>query len=95
MSDSPVMLLQPYRLYIERTDATKNMARYYAMEISGTLFGGACLERRWGRIGAKGQAKMHLFDREDEAVRLFLKLTRQKRGRGYRPKPAQPVASAC
>jgi predicted DNA-binding WGR domain protein len=48
------MLAQPYRLYFERTDATKNMARFYALSIEPTLFGTPCLTRRWGRIGSKG-----------------------------------------
>ncbi|KAA3448202.1 WGR domain-containing protein [Mesorhizobium sp. SARCC-RB16n] len=80
------MLAQPYHLYVERTDSAKNMARYYAMSIEPTLFGNACLSRRWGRIGSAGQQMVHHFDREDEAVRLFLDLLRQKRNRGYRPR---------
>ncbi|MEY9606927.1 putative DNA-binding WGR domain protein [Bradyrhizobium japonicum] len=49
------MIAQPYQLYIERSDASKNMARFYAMAIEPTLFGDICLTRRWGRIGAQGQ----------------------------------------
>uniref|UniRef100_A0A939MNN7 WGR domain-containing protein n=3 Tax=Bradyrhizobium TaxID=374 RepID=A0A939MNN7_9BRAD len=86
MRDSVVMIAQPYQLYIERTDASKNMARFYAMAIEPTLFGDICLTRRWGRIGARGQMMKHSFAREDEAVRLFLDLLRQKRNRGYHPK---------
>jgi predicted DNA-binding WGR domain protein len=86
MRDSVVMIAQPYQLYIERTDASKNMARFYAMAIEPTLFGDICLTRRWGRIGAQGQMMKHSFAREDEAVRLFLDLLRQKRNRGYHPK---------
>ncbi|MUZ74445.1 WGR domain-containing protein [Agrobacterium vitis] len=77
------MIAQPYHLYIERTDASKNMARYYAMEISPTLFGEACLTRTWGRIGKRGRTKIHHFARERDAVLLFLDLLRQKRARGY------------
>lgn len=80
------MITQPYQLYVERTDAMKNMARYYAMSIEPTLFGEACLVRRWGRIGSGGQRMVHHFRREDEAVDLFLELLRKKRLRGYRPK---------
>lgn len=82
------MLAQPYQLYVERTDARRNMARFYAMSIEETLFGQTCLIRRWGRIGAHGQIVQHSFEREDEAVRLFLDLLRQKRKKGYRPKGA-------
>ncbi|MBB5538780.1 WGR domain-containing protein [Rhizobium giardinii] len=85
------MISQPYQFYVERTDRSRNMARYYAMAIEPNLFGDVCLLRRWGRIGAKGQMKVHQFEREKEAVELFLDLLRQKRKRGYRPRPAVPV----
>ncbi|NKK99787.1 MULTISPECIES: WGR domain-containing protein [Rhizobium] len=81
------MIAQRYHLYVERTDASKNMARYYAMTIEPNLFGEVCLIRRWGRIGAAGQRREHHFAREEEAVRLFLQLLRKRRSRGYRPKP--------
>lgn len=55
------MIAQPYQLYVERIDAAKNMARFYAMSIEPTLFGDVCLTRRWGRIGAEGQSKRHSF----------------------------------
>jgi predicted DNA-binding WGR domain protein len=83
------MIAQPYQLYVERTDGTKNMARYYAMSIEPTLFGDACLIRRWGRIGAGSQKLVQHFEREEEAVRLFLELLKQKRSRGYNPKPVK------
>jgi predicted DNA-binding WGR domain protein len=79
------MIAQPYHLYIERTDAEKNMARFYAISIEPTLFGEACLMRRWGRIGTRGQLKVHHFEREEEAVELFLELISRKRARGYCP----------
>ncbi|MEN0117819.1 MAG: WGR domain-containing protein [Agrobacterium cavarae] len=81
------MIAQSYQLYVERTDPKKNMARYYAMSIEPNLFGEACLIRRWGRIGAKGQRREDHFAREEEAVRLFLQILRKRRSRGYRPKP--------
>ena len=87
MGDSYPMISQPYQLYVERSDASKNMARYYAMSIEPSLFGDVCLLRKWGRIGSNGQMMVHHFGREDEAVRLFLDLLRQKRKRGYGPRP--------
>ena len=83
------MICQTYHLYTERRDSTKNMARFYAMEISETLFGEACLTRRWGRIGTSGQRMEHHFETEGDAVELFLDLTRQKKARGYRPNPSR------
>ncbi|OJG00936.1 hypothetical protein AX760_25080 [Pararhizobium antarcticum] len=87
------MIAQPYHLYVERTDFSKNMARYYAMEISMTLFGEACLTRSWGRIGKRGQSMRHHFGQEKEAVDLFLDLVRQKRARGYRPVACEGIKS--
>ena len=84
--DSGGMIAQPYELYIERRDPTRNMARYYVLSIQATLFGDVQLTRRWGRIGARGQAMSHSFAREDDAVRLFLDVLRLKRKRGYGPK---------
>lgn len=86
-SDYAAMLLQPYRLYIERTDKARNMARFYAMTIEPDLFGEVCLTRRWGRIEAQGQTMVQHFAREQDAVAAFLDLLRQKRNRGYRVIP--------
>lgn len=83
--DSAPMIAQPYQLYVERMDPAKNMARFYAMSIEATLFGDVCLTRRWGRIGARGQAMQHHFHKEEDAVQLFLELLRSKRVRGYGP----------
>lgn len=60
------------------------MSRFYAISIEPNLFGEACLVRRWGRIGARGQSMIHHFERERDAVVLFLNLARQKQIRGYR-----------
>ncbi len=84
--DHAGMISQPYQLYVERKDPARNMARYYAMEIEQTMFGEACLIRRWGRIGKRGQEKQHIFEREEDAVLLFLDLLKQKRARGYLPR---------
>ncbi|MBB3313358.1 putative DNA-binding WGR domain protein [Rhizobium sp. BK196] len=85
------MISQPYHLYVERSDAARNMARYYAMSIEPNLFGDVCLLRKWGRIGTKGQMMVHHFEREEEAVVLFLDLLRQKRKRGYRQRPSMSI----
>ncbi|MCW1411952.1 WGR domain-containing protein [Rhizobium sp. 1AS11] len=79
------MTVQPYRLYIEHIDPSKNMARYYALSIEPNLFGGTSLVRSWGRIGSRGQQKIHVFDSEVKAVDLLLTLLRRKRSRGYLP----------
>lgn len=82
------MNVQPYHLYIERRDPVRNMARFYALSIETTLFGETRLVRRWGRIGTRGRMMQHSFDKEDEAVELFLEVLRVRRKRGYRPRSA-------
>lgn len=82
------MIKQPYRIYIERNDRQKNMARFYALAIESTLFGEICLHRRWGRIGTHGQEMAHYFDTERAAVTLYLDMMRRKRKRGYSPTKA-------
>lgn len=87
------MIVQPYQLYVERMDPAKNMARFYSMSIEATLFGDVCLTRRWGRIGARGQAMQHHFDKEEGAVQLFLELLCSKRVRGYGPQTGRQEQS--
>lgn len=82
------MIAQPYQLYVERKDRARNMARFYSLSIDANLFGELSLTRRWGRIGTKGQVMIHHFEREKDAVALFLDLIRQKRARGYRTRSA-------
>ncbi len=89
------MIAQHYHLYIERRDSARNMARFYVLSIEETLFGQACLTRRWGRIGTTGRSVQHSFDNEREAVDLFLGLLRAKRLRGYRPRSGVPHAEAA
>jgi predicted DNA-binding WGR domain protein len=79
------MTAQPYHLYIERLDASRNMARYYVLQITMNLFGDICLTRSWGRIGKHGQTKEHVFEREADAIKLFLEILRRKQSKGYRP----------
>ena len=67
------------------------MARFYALAVQPTLFGEVSLVRRWGRIGTHGQQKVHVFNEEKHAVGLFLELLREKRNRGYRPKPSVEI----
>ena len=57
-----------FRLYVQRIDTTKNMARFYAMSIEPDLFGGSALVRRWGRIGTRGQERIDLFTDDLQAI---------------------------
>jgi predicted DNA-binding WGR domain protein len=74
MRDHPTMSLYPYKLYCERIDHTRNMARYYMLSIQPTLFGESAVVRSWGRIGKSGREKSELFETEKQAALRFLEL---------------------
>ena len=76
-----------FHLHIQRLNATENMARYYRLAIEPTLFGTICLVRNWGRVGTRGQERIEFCEDENQALRLFLKILKRKRRRGYRPVP--------
>ncbi|NKJ40190.1 WGR domain-containing protein [Rhizobium sp. SG570] len=79
------MALYPYRLYCQRIETARNMARYYLLFIQPTLFGEVTVTRAWGRIGKGGGEMTEMFATEHEAARHFLELARRKRTKGYRP----------
>ncbi len=72
--------------YAERRDPVRNMARFYALEVTEDLFGQIWLERRWGRIGARGQTKLEPLAAAADASARVAALARSKIRRGYRPK---------
>jgi predicted DNA-binding WGR domain protein len=74
-------------VYLRRIDSARNMARYYAVEVSVDLFGCTLLERRWGRIGRAGEGQ-HLITEhvsEEAAAQALEALARAKTRRGYEP----------
>ena len=77
------MNTKPCQIYIERIDPSKNMARYYVVSLSQSLFNEICVARRWGRIGTRGQGKRHYFATELDALAFLLDLLSRKRKRGY------------
>ncbi|WP_331375343.1 WGR domain-containing protein [Sinorhizobium chiapasense] len=79
------MSLYPFKLYCQRVDASRNMARYYMVSIETTLFGEVAVVRFWGRIGRRGGEKSEVFSTERDAASHFLELVRRKRQKGYIP----------
>ncbi len=70
-------------LRLERRDTERPMARFYALHIAPTLFGGWDLIREWGRIGSPGTLRIDPFETREESERAFLRIAQQKRKRGY------------
>lgn len=70
-------------LYLERRDIERNMARFYAVTVTPTLFGEWAVVREWGRIGSPGTVREERYESEQEAVVARDKLGEAKSRRGY------------
>lgn len=70
-------------MYLEKRDPTKNMRRFYRVEVVPTLFGQYAVVRHWGRIGSKGSRLEEWFDLREDALEKMDKLGLAKQKRGY------------
>jgi predicted DNA-binding WGR domain protein len=71
-------------IYLERIEPSRNMARFYALEIEADLFGHVLAVRRWGRIGTTGQRQSVPCPTRDLAMVEIERLLEVKLRRGYR-----------
>jgi len=71
-------------IHLHRIDSARNMARFYRMSSTPSLFGDICLVREWGRIGRPGRVRIDLYETGEEAIAAREALSRVKRQRGYR-----------
>ena len=69
--------------YMERSDHTRNLARFYQVEIQPTLFGEWAVVSRWGRIGTYGRIQQDWFPSLPEARTAQAHRVAVKRRRGY------------
>lgn len=60
-------------------DPARNIRRRYSIAVSIDLFGAIIVETRWGRIGARGQAKRLSFP-DRVAAERHVAATLRKRG---------------
>jgi len=66
-----------------RIEPETNTFRYYRLQLLPNLFGGISLIRHWGRIGARGQQSIGLFDSAEQATEAFCRYHEAKLKRGY------------
>jgi predicted DNA-binding WGR domain protein len=70
-------------VHLRRIDATRNMRRFYRLDIEPDLFGGVILMKEWGRIGARGRMVAESYDSADLAAAAMQRQAERKRRRGY------------
>jgi predicted DNA-binding WGR domain protein len=66
-----------------RTEADRNMHRYYRLDVQPDLFGQWCCIREWGRTGQAGQTRVIPYPAPEAAFAAFDKLRLAKEKRGY------------
>lgn len=64
-------------------DEPRNIRRRYRIEVCRDLFGFTLVETRWGRIGGRGQAAVHVFGDENDAL-AFVRRTLRRRASAER-----------
>jgi predicted DNA-binding WGR domain protein len=70
-------------VHLRRVDATRNMRRFYQLDIEPDLFGGVLLVKAWGRIGTEGRSIAEFHDNEALAADAMQRHAERKRRRGY------------
>ena len=70
---------------LHRTDSTRNMRRYYRLDVQQDLFGQWCCVREWGRIGAAGQTRSVPYPTPAAAEAALDRQRHAKERRGYQP----------
>lgn len=71
-------------LLLHRIEPETNMARFYRVEVTLDLFGVVLVERRWGRIGGRGQFRAASYPSIPLAEAAASSLVLAKERRGYR-----------
>lgn len=71
-------------MLLHRIEPETNMARFYRVEVTLDLFGVVLVERRWGRIGGRGQFRAASYPSILLAEAAAFSLVLAKERRGYR-----------
>jgi len=70
-------------IVLTRTDPARRMRRFYAVDVTPTLFGEWVVMREWGRIGRPGTLRTWTFTGQDEAEQAQQRSISRKLRRGY------------
>jgi predicted DNA-binding WGR domain protein len=64
-------------------ERTKNMQRFYKLDVQPDLFGGWSLIREWGRLGRAGQVRMENYPTRGTADLAMIGHYSRKARKGY------------
>jgi len=70
-------------VYLRKINPTKNMARFYHVDLAPNLFGEFAVLRSWGRIGTQGRTMIETCGSVDAARQSAGRIVRIKLRRGY------------
>jgi predicted DNA-binding WGR domain protein len=72
-------------VYLTKIDASRNMARFYALDLQPTLFGEWALVKEWGRIGRAGQSRSVVYAGQEAAATALERELERRCKRLYQP----------
>ena len=70
--------------FLTRIDPTRNIDRFYLVDITPTLFGEWALVREWGRRGSPGTVRLSSYAMRNEAETAEQRTIKRRLQRGYR-----------
>ena len=69
---------------LTRSDPSRNIDRFYIVDITPTLFGEWAVLREWGRRGSLGTIRLDSYQRRDEAETAERRTIKRRLQHGYR-----------
>jgi predicted DNA-binding WGR domain protein len=73
----------PAMAFLTRTDLTRNINRFYVVDITSTLFGEWAVLREWGRRGSPGTLRLDSFRAREEAQSAEQRTIKRRLQHGY------------
>jgi predicted DNA-binding WGR domain protein len=69
--------------FLTRIDPTRNINRFYVVELMPSLFGDWTVMREWGRRGSPGTVRLSSYQRRDEAETAERRTIKRRVQHGY------------
>ena len=70
--------------YLTRDDPTRNIDRFYIVQVMPSLFGEWAVLREWGRRGSPGTMRLDSYRRRDDAQIAEQRTIKRRLQHGYK-----------